>query len=78
MSKLDFIFEMITYLISNSFPLHHDLLVAAILWLWKSCYQWLSYGKEKISRIFFKNEPVQANSDYKGYNKTWASLSSEK
>lgn len=31
MSKLDFIFEMITYLISNSFPLHHDLLVAAIL-----------------------------------------------
>lgn len=31
MSKLDFIFEMITYLISNNFPLHHDLLVAAIL-----------------------------------------------
>lgn len=58
MSKLDFIFEMITYLISNNFLLQHDLLVAA--------------------RIFFKNEPVQANSDYKGYNKTWASLSSEK
>lgn len=34
MSKLDFIFEMITYLISSNFPLHHDLLVAAILqWL---------------------------------------------
>ena len=31
MSKLDFIFEMITYLISNNFLLQHDLLVAAIL-----------------------------------------------
>lgn len=30
MNKMDFIFEMITYLISNNFLLHHDLLVPAI------------------------------------------------
>ena len=31
MSKLDFIFEKFTYLISNNFRLHHDLLVAAVV-----------------------------------------------
>lgn len=28
------------------------------------------YVGGNFSRIFFKNEPVQTNSDYKGYSKT--------
>lgn len=74
MSKLDFIFEMTVYLISNNSPPQSWSLSSSNFTMTMENAVTNDYNmRGSFSRIFFKNEPVQTNSDYKGYTKTWVS-----